>query len=159
MNELMQIQHDKDVLNDNELYEPNTPKKHKMASYKNNQDMPGPNLEPMSLNWDKIYGKWNEELFRLFIANCEENSDGNEIGTDEDKYNIHKMFMDCLHCIKNLIQQSQPKDNENQEHYVARLKLRKESDIFKQNAKNTNGKHQRHHSRHGEVSGNHDFTG
>ena len=53
-----------------------------MASYKNNQDMPGPNLEPMSPNWDKIDRKWNEELFRLFIANCEENIDGNEIGTD-----------------------------------------------------------------------------
>ena len=54
MNELMQIKHDKDVLNDNELYEPNTPKKHKMASYENNQHMPGPDLEPMSLNWDEI---------------------------------------------------------------------------------------------------------
>ena len=149
MNELMRIKHDKDVLNDNELYEPNTPKKRKMASYENNQDMPGPDLEPMSPNWDEIDGKWNEELFRLFIANCEENGDGNEIGTDEDKYNIHEMFMDCLHRIKNLIQRSQPKDNKNQEHYAARLKLRKESDL----------KCQRHHSRRGEVSGYHDFTG
>ena len=137
------------MLNDNELYEPNTPKKHKMASYENNQHMPGPDLEPMSLNWDKINGKWNEELFRLFIANCEENSDGDEIGTDKDKYNIHEMFMDHLQHIKNLIQWSQPKDNENQEHYAACIKLRKESDL----------KHQRHHSQCGEVSGNNDFTG
>jgi hypothetical protein len=148
MNELMRIKHDNDVLNDNELYEPNTPKKRKMASYENNQDMPGPDIEPMSPNWDKIDGEWNEELFRLFVANCKENGDGDEIGTDTDQYNIHEMFMDRLQRLRNLIKRCQPKDNEDQEHYTARLKLRKKGDL----------KRQRHHSRRGEVSGNHDFT-
>lgn len=148
MNELMQIKHDKDVLKDNDLYEPNTPKKRKMASYEKNQNMPGPDLEPMLPNWDEIDGKWNEELFRLFIENCEESGDGDEIRTDEDQYNIHEMFIDRLQRLKNLIKQSQPKDNELQEVYAARLKLKKEADL----------KRQRHHSRRGEVSGNQGFT-
>jgi hypothetical protein len=148
MNELMQIKQDKDVLKDGDLYESNTLKKLKMASYETNQGMPGPDLQPMSPNWDELYGKWNEELFRLFIANCEENGDGDEIKTDEDKYNIHEMFMDRLKRLKNLIKRSQPKDNELQEVYAARLKLKKEGDL----------KRQRHHSRRGEVSGNQGFT-
>ena len=148
MNELMQIKHDKDVLKEEDFYEPNTPKKHKMASYEQNQHMPGPYLELMSPNWDNIDRKWNEELFRLFVLNCEENGDGDEIRTDEDQYNIHEMFMDRLQRLKNLIKRSQPKDNELQEEYAAHLKLRKEEDL----------KHQRHHSRRGEVSGNQSFT-
>ena len=148
MNELMQIKHDKDVLKDDDLYEPNTPKKRKMASYEKNQDMPGPDLEPMSPNWDNVNGKWNEELFRLFIANCEENGDGDEIRTDEDQYNIHEMFIDRLQRLKNLIKRSQPKDDEHQEDYAKRLKSKKERDL----------KRQRHHSRRGEVSGNQGFT-
>jgi hypothetical protein len=149
MNELMQIKHDKDVLKDEDIYEPNTPKKRKMAAYEKNQDMPGPDLQPMSPNWDELYGKWNEELFRLFIENCEENGDGDEVGADEDRYNIHEMFMDRLQRLKNLIKRCQPKDNELQEVYAARLRLRKEGDL----------KRQRHHSRRGEVSGNQDSAG
>ena len=125
MNELMQIKHDKDVLKDDDLHEPNTPKKRKMMSYEKNQDMPGPDLQPMSPNWDELHGKWNEELFRLFIENCEESGDGDEIKTDEDKYNIHEMFMDRLQCLKNLIKRSQPKDNELQEDYAARMELKR----------------------------------
>jgi hypothetical protein len=142
MNELMQIKHDKDVLDNDNLYEPNTPIKRKMASYERNQDMPGPDLHPMSPNWDELYGKWNEKLFKLFIANCMENGDGDEIRTDEDEYNIHEMFMDRLQRLRNLIKRSQPKDNELQEAHAARLKLKKEGDL----------KRQRHHSRRGEVS-------
>ena len=44
MNELMQIKHDKDVLEEEDLYEPNTPKKCRMASYEQNPNMPGPDL-------------------------------------------------------------------------------------------------------------------
>jgi hypothetical protein len=147
MNQLMQIKHDKDVLNDDDLYEPNTPKKRKMVSYEKNQDMPGPDLNPMSPNWDEIDGKWNEELFRLFIANCQENGDSDEIRTDEDEYNIHEMFIDRLQRLRNLINRSQPGDDELQEEYAGRLKLKKEADL----------KRQRHHSRRGEVSGNLSF--
>ena len=57
MNELMGIKHDKDVLKDNDLYEPNTPKKCKMAAYEENQKMPGPDPAPMAPNWDEIDGK------------------------------------------------------------------------------------------------------
>ena len=106
MNELMGIKHDKDDLKDNNLYEPNTPKKRKMAAYEENQKMPGPDLAPMAPNWDEIDGKWNEELFRLFIVNCEENDDGDAIRTDKDQYNIHEMFMDRLQCLRNLIKRS-----------------------------------------------------
>src|SRR6202789_2235803 len=144
MNELMQIKHDKDVLKDDSLYEPNTLGKRKMASYEKNQNMPGPDLQPMSPNWDEIYGKWNEELFRLFIAHCEESGDGDEIRTDEDQYNIHEMFIDRLQRLKNLIRRCQPKGEELQEVYAARLKLRKGEEL----------KRQRHHSRRGEVSRN-----
>jgi len=144
MNELMEINHDKDVLEDNDLYEPNTPKKRKMASYEKNQDMPGPDLQPMSPNWDELYGKWNEKLFMLFIAYCEKNGEDDEIRTDEDQYNIHEMFMDRLQRLKNLINRCQPRGNELEEAHAARLKLRKEDEL----------KRQRHHSQHGEVSRN-----
>jgi hypothetical protein len=144
MNELMQIKHDKDILKDDDLYEPNTPKKCKMTSYENNKGMPGPDLQPMSPNWDELDGRWNEELFRLFIEHCDENGDGDRIASDEDQYNIHEMFMERLQRLRNLIKQHQPKDNELQEVHAARLKLRKEGDL----------KRQRHHSRRGEVSNN-----
>jgi hypothetical protein len=149
MNELMQIEHDKDILKDEELYEPNTSKKRKMASYEKNQNMQGPDLQPMSPNWDEIDGNWNEALFRLFLAHCDESGDGDEIRTDEDQYIIHEMFMDRLQRLKNLIKRCQPKANEFQDEYAARLKLRKEGDL----------KRQRHHSRRGEVSENQCFTG
>ena len=98
----------------------------------------------MSPNWDKLYGKWNEELFKLFIGYCEENGECNQIRTDEDQYNIHEMFKDHLQCLKNLTKQCQPKDNEHQEVYAACLRLRKEGEL----------KCQRHHTWHGEVSRN-----
>ena len=148
MNELMGIKHDKDVLKDDDLYEPNTPKKRKMAAYEENQKMPGPDLAPMAPNWDEIDSKWNEELFRLFIVNCEENDDSDAIRTDKDQYNIHEMFMDLLQRLRNLIKRSRPMDDELQEDCVAHLNLKKAVEL----------KRQRHHSRHGEVSGNRDFT-
>ena len=144
MNEVMQIKHDKDVLDNDDLYEPNTPKKRKMVSYEKNQDMPGPDLQPMSPNWDELYGKWNEKLFMLFMAYWEENREGDGLRTDEDQYNIHEMFMDRLQQLKNLIKRCQPRDSELQAVYKACLKLRKEGNL----------KHQRHHSRHAEVSRN-----
>ncbi|KAF8798503.1 hypothetical protein BYT27DRAFT_7202987, partial [Phlegmacium glaucopus] len=55
-----------------------------MASYKKNQRLPGPDLTPMLPNWDDLDGKWNEELFKLFVAHCEDNGDGDRVGTDED---------------------------------------------------------------------------
>lgn len=144
MNELMQIKHDKDVLEEDDLYEPNTPKKRKMASYEKNQNMPGPDLQPMSPNWDELYGKWNEELFRLFVGYCEENGECDQIRTDEDQYNIHEMFMDRLQRLKNLIKRCQPKGGELQDVYAARLKLKKEGEL----------RRQRHHTRRAEVSRN-----
>lgn len=142
MNELMQIKHDKDVLND-ELYEPNTPKKRTMASYEKNQCLPGPDLKPMSPNWDELDGKWNNELFRLFIARCKDDGEGGKVETDEDQYNIYEMFMDRLQRLKGLINRCQPKDDERQEDLTERLNLRHKRELQRQ----------RHHTRRGEVSG------
>ena len=87
-------------------------------------------------------------VVQTFIVNCEENDDSNAIRTDEDQYNIHEMFMDRLQCLRNLIKQSRPMDDELQEDCVAHLNLKKAAEL----------KRQRHHSRCGEVSGNQDFT-
>ena len=124
MNILMQIKHDKDILDDIDLYEPNTPKKRKMASYEKSQCLPGLDLEPMLPNWDNLDGKWNEELFRLFIAHCKDHEEGDRMRTDEDEYEIHEMFMDRLQRLINLINQNRPKDNELQEASAEHLLLR-----------------------------------
>jgi hypothetical protein len=141
MNELMEIKHDKDVLN-NELYEPSTPKKRMMASYEKNQRLPGPDLNPMSPNYDELDGKWNDELFRLFIEHCKDDGDGDKVETDEDQYNIHEMFMDRLQRLKGLINRCRPKDDECQEASTERLNLRHKRELQRQ----------RHHTRRGEVS-------
>ena len=141
MNDLMKIKHDKDVLN-NELYEPNTPKKRKMVSYEKNQSLPGPDLKPMSPNWDELDGKWNDELFKLFIAHCNEDGDGDKVETDEDQYNIHEMFMDRIQRLKSLISRCRPKDDEHQEAVTERLNSRHKQDL----------QCQRHHTRRREVS-------
>ena len=141
MNELMQIRHDKDVLDNNDLYEPNTPKKCKMASYEKNQNLPGPDLKLMTPNWDEMDGKWNKELFRLFVAYCDYNDEGDKMRTDEDEYEIHEMFMERLQRLKILISQNRPKDNEHQEAMAERLK-----------SKHLQGlQRQRRHTRRGEV--------
>ena len=142
MNELMQIKHDKDVLND-ELYELNTPNKHLMASYEENQCLQGPDLDPMLPNWDALDGNWNEELFRLFIDHFKDDGDGDKVETDEDLFNIHKMFMDRLQRLKGLINRSRPKDNEHHEDFKERLNLRHKRELQRQ----------RRHTRRGEVSG------
>ncbi|KAF8810952.1 hypothetical protein BYT27DRAFT_7208934 [Phlegmacium glaucopus] len=101
MNKLMRIKHDKDVFDDKELQEPNTPKKR---------------IQEKSV------------FARLFVAHCKDNGDGDKVGTDKDQYDIHEMFMDHLHCLKNLIRQSQPKPNEDQETLVERLDSKKKRD-------------------------------
>ena len=60
-----------------------------MASYEKNQDMPGPDLQPMSPNWDELYGKWNEKLFMLFMAYCEET--GKAMGSEQMRTNTISM--------------------------------------------------------------------
>src|SRR5882762_7812784 len=140
MNQLMQIKHDKDVLTD-ELFELNTPNKRMKASYEKDQCSPGPNLNPMSPNWDEIDGNWNEELFQLFIAHCKDDGDGDKVETDEDQYDIHEMFMDRLQRLKGLINRCRPKDDEGQEAFTERLILRQKRELQRQ----------RIHSRRGEV--------
>ena len=141
MNELMQIKHDKDVLND-ELYELDTPNKRAMASYEENQCLAGPSLNPMSPNWDEVDGNWNEELFRLFVAHCEDDGDGDRVGTDEDLFNIHEMFMDRLQRLKGLINRCRPKDDESQDVFTERLSSRHKRELQRQ----------RCHTQRGEVS-------
>lgn len=143
-NELMQIKHDRDVLDDDDLYEFNTPKKRKMASYENDEDVPGPDLNPMLPNWDKIDGKWNEELFKLFIAYCKDNGEEDRIGTDEEEYEIHEMFMDRLRRLKNLISRWKPKNNERKEAMAERLSSKHKEGLQRQ----------RRHTRRGQVSRN-----
>ena len=142
MNELMSIKHDKDILGN--LYVLNAPQKHQMMSYENDQNNLGPNLEPMLQNWDELDGKWNEQLFRLFLVRCKDDGDGDKVGTDEDKYEIQGMFMDRLLRLRNSIRRNQPKENESMEAAADCLKVRGKQEI----------RHQRHHSRRSEVSGN-----
>jgi hypothetical protein len=141
MNQLMQINHDKDVLKD-EHCDRNAPIKRTMASYEKNQCLPGPSLDPMSPNWDELDGNWNEELFRLFVADCKDDGDGDKVEADKDQFNIHEMFMDRLQRLKGLINRCRPKDNERQEAFTERLNLRHKRELQRQ----------RHHTRRGEVS-------
>jgi hypothetical protein len=142
MNEAMSIKQDNDILGD--LYTLNTSKKRQMMSYENNQNNLGPNLNPMLPNWDELDGKWNDQLFRLFVVRCRDDGDGDKVTTDENEYEIHEMFMDRLQRLRNLIKRNGPKDNESTVAAEERLKVRKKQEL----------KRQRHHSRRGEVSGN-----
>jgi hypothetical protein len=142
MNQAMLIKQDKDVLGD--LYTLNTSKKRQMMSYENNQNNLGPNLNPMLPNWDELDGKWNDQLFKLFVVRCRDDGDADKLTTDEDEYDIHEMFMDRLQRLRNLIKRNGPKDNESTVAAGERLKVRKKQEL----------KRQRHHSRRGEVSGN-----
>ena len=92
MNQAMLIKQDKDVLGD--FYMFNTSKKHQMMSYKNNQNNVGPNLNPMLPNLDDLGGKWNDQLFKLFVVMCRDSGNADKLTTDEDEYEIHEMFMD-----------------------------------------------------------------
>ena len=53
----MGIKHDKDILEDEDIFEPKSCIRHKMKAYERNQEAEGPMLDPMSPIWDNIEGK------------------------------------------------------------------------------------------------------
>src|SRR5271155_726602 len=135
MNEAMSIKQDNDILGD--LYTLNTSKKRQKTAYENNQNNLGPNLDPMLPNWDELDGKWNEQLFRLFLVRCKDDGDGDKVRTDEDEYKMQGMFMDRLLRLRNLIKRNQPKENKSTEAAADLLKVRGKQEL----------RRQRHHSR------------
>lgn len=142
MNGLMGIKHDKDVLEDQENFEPNTRTKRKMKAYENNQAAEGPTLDPMSPNWENIDGKWNERLFQLFVNDCKVNGDEAEVATEDLEYEVQELFFNRLTRLRDLIRRSRGTDGEDEESTKRRLDLRKQHAL----------QQQRRHSRRSQVN-------
>jgi hypothetical protein len=132
MNGLMGIKHDKDVLEDQEIFEPNTRTKRKMKAYENNQAAEGPTLDPMSPNWENIDGKWNERLFQLFVNDCKVNGDEAEVATEDLECEVQELFFNRLTRLRDLIRQSRGMDGEDEESIKRRLDLKKQYALQRQ---------------------------
>lgn len=132
MNHLMEIKHDQDVLEDEDIFEPNTRIKRKMRAYEKNQTAEGPTLEPMSPNWDNIEGKWNERLFQLFIDYCKENGDETRVETEDLVCEVQELFVNRLTRIRDLIRRSQRVEGESEASSKNRLKLRRQTVLQQQ---------------------------
>ena len=142
MNGLMGIKHDKDVLEDQENFEPNTRTKRKMKAYENNQAAEGPTLDPMSPNWENIDGKWNERLFQLFVNDCKVNGDEAEVATEDLECEVQELFFNRLTRLWDLIRKSRGMDGEDEESIKRRLDLKKQHAL----------QQQRRHTRRSQVN-------
>lgn len=78
----------------------------------------------MQVNWDVIYGRWNESLFALFLAHCKENGYGDGQLTEEDEDEICQIFFKRLERIQGIINEYRPKPNEEVEQADSRYSNR-----------------------------------
>jgi hypothetical protein len=114
MNQLMGIKHDRDLLKDKDLFNPNTGIKCMMVAYEKDQleATEGPTLEPMSPNWSIIEGKWNERLFQLFVDYCKENGYKERVATEDLECEVQELFINRLTRLRDLIRNSRGKEGE-----------------------------------------------
>src|SRR5271168_1400457 len=144
MNQLMGIKHDRDVLNDKDLFNPNTAIKCMMAAYQKDQleATQGPTLEPMSPNWSVMEGKWNERLFQLFVDYCKANGHKARVATEELECKVQELFMNRLTRLRNLIRMNQGKEGKEADATNNQLKMKNDKILQRQ----------RHHSRRSQVN-------
>ncbi|PPQ97546.1 LOW QUALITY PROTEIN: hypothetical protein CVT26_002331 [Gymnopilus dilepis] len=122
---LLGIRQDRDILNARDsLYIQNHPLKQRMAQFEKNKG-PGPStLEPLEVNWDIVYGRWNEGIFALFLTHCRENGYGNGQITEEDEDEISEIFFNRLERIQGIINEYRPKPDETLEQADQRYQIK-----------------------------------
>jgi hypothetical protein len=132
MNELLGIEHDKDVVrvvpppaDDFDLYE-------------DDGSGPGPAIRPMTPSWDDIKCNWNCRLHELFVAYLEMPApDGCGISLDdENRTEIEEMFFERLYRLKREITLRSPKQGE-KNHQVRERVAKTKKDTLERQRPNT----------------------
>jgi hypothetical protein len=129
MSQLMGIRHNKDILEDEDIFKPNSCIKCKMKAYKRNQEVEGLMLDPMSQNWDYIKGKWNECLFKLFVNYCRMNGYEERVETNELELQVQELFLNCITRLWDLIQKSQEMKGEDRASTKEQLDLKTQKSL------------------------------
>lgn len=111
-----------------EIYAEETPTKLQIEHFElEGHDDDVPSLEPMVVNWDKLKGRWNEDIFSQFIEYAK--GDGYEGGDDIPEEEAEKMkvvFYDRLRWMLTVLNNNRPRPGESQEDGQARLEDRAE---------------------------------
>lgn len=138
MNSLIGIRTTNDILQfKDELYSTGTELQTRMALYEeaDNDEQP-PQLEPMTINWKVVNGKWNEDLFIQFLAYAEGQgyAEGNIQDDDEDE--LREMFYARIKRMAGVVNMSRPKPKEAPQQTQKRVEGRNK-EVLGMNRRNT----------------------
>ena len=107
-----------------------------MALYEEDQTEEEPQLKPMKINWKVVNGRWNEDLFLLFVAYAEESGYAEESIEGEDEEELRDMFYGRIGQMVGVINANQPKAKETPRQTKIRVQSRNK-EVLCMNRQNT----------------------
>lgn len=137
MNSLIGIRTTNEILQfKDEIYATDTVLQRAMSLYEENEADDGPQLNPMMINWRRVNGRWNEELFLQFLGYAEEQgyAEGRIEGDDEDE--MREMFYARVNRMVGVINANRPRPKETVRQTEERVQNR-QKEVLAMNRRNT----------------------